>query len=85
MAVDKAVIAWSLQGLLVAEAHLLVLKGVLHDLAPRALHGLVARGLHRKLAVDVVRAEDGLQVEPGALAGQPLLQNVLSAGGNREP
>ena len=48
-----------------------------HDLVPDAVHGLVPLRLHGKLAGDVVRAEDGLQVHPGYLALAPLLQNVL--------
>jgi hypothetical protein len=54
-----------------------VLLGVLHDFAPQPLHGLVALALGGQLAVDVVRREDGLEVQPLALAQQPLVQHVL--------
>lgn len=61
--------------------HLPVIIGVLHDLPPDALHGLVALALHRQLPGDVLRVEDGLQVEPGPLAVQPLLQHLLGKWG----
>lgn len=48
-----------------------VLVSAVHHLPPHALHRLVPLALHRELAVDVLRAENGLQVEPGALARHP--------------
>jgi hypothetical protein len=62
-------------------AHLPVLIGVLHDLPPDPLHGLVALALHRQLPGDVFRSEDGLKVEPGPLAVQPFLQHLLGREG----
>ena len=49
-----------------------VLVGVVHHFPPHALHRLVPLALHRKLTVDVLRAKDGLKVEPGALARHPV-------------
>ena len=57
--------------------NLWILLGVLHDLAPDALHGLVAFALDRQLADDVLGGEDGLQVEPRALTHEPLVEHVL--------
>lgn len=62
--------------------HLSVVIGSLHDIPPGALYGLIPLSLHRQLAVDVIRAEDGFHVQPRALADQPLLQNILPAEGN---
>lgn len=56
-----------------------LIKGTFHHSPPCLLHLLVSFSFQRQLLVDVIRAEDGLQVEPGALACQPLLQHVLQA------
>jgi len=52
--------------------------GVLHDLAPEPIHRLIPLALNRKLSIDVLRAEDRLQVEPLSLAHDPLVQHILS-------
>ena len=52
--------------------------GALHDLAPESVHRLVSLALDWQLTVDVLRAEDRLQVEPLALTRDPLVQHVLT-------
>eukprot|EP00968_Pinguiococcus_pyrenoidosus_P027390 scaffold7375_cov268-Pinguiococcus_pyrenoidosus.AAC.40 len=51
--------------------------GLLHGLAPQGVHVLEAPRLGRELAHDVFAAEDGLQIQPGALHGDPLIQHAL--------
>lgn len=57
--------------------YLRIILGGLHQLPPDPLHSLVPLALHRQLSVDVLRREDGLQVQPRPLTRDPLIQNVL--------
>ncbi len=56
-----------------------IIKGTFHDSPPCLLHLLISFSFHRQLLADIIRAEDGLQIQPGALARQPLLQHILKA------
>ena len=51
-----------------------------HRLSPRRVHRPELAALRRHLLHDVVRPEDGFQVEPTALHLQPLVQNLLNGG-----
>ena len=62
---------------LMLSKYLGILLGRCHDLPPDAVHGLVALAFDRQLPHDVLRAEDGFQVEPGPLAQGPLLHHIL--------
>ena len=57
--------------------YLWVLDRVLHDLLPVAVDGLEEPSLLGHLLHDVLRAEDGLQVEPLGLHLQPLINRLL--------
>lgn len=59
------------------KSYLWVFFCILHHLTPDTFHSLVPLGFHRQLPVDVLRAEDGLQIQPGSLAIQPLIQHIL--------
>ena len=50
---------------------------------PKSVDPREALPLHGELMVDIVRVEDGLQVHPVALAGEPLRDDVLEVGSDR--
>lgn len=53
--------------------YLRVFLGVFHDFPPEPFHRLVTLALSRQLTIDVLRAEDRLQVEPLSLTQKPLV------------
>ena len=55
-----------------------VLERLAHDVLPETVHHVEFGGLVGHLLLDVGRAEDGLQVHPGALAHQPLLDRLIN-------
>eukprot|EP00962_Isochrysis_galbana_P031292 scaffold10193_cov107-Isochrysis_galbana.AAC.2 len=59
------------------EQHVRLGYGLLHHLAPQPVDLCEALGLLRHLAHDVLRREDGLEVEPDRLAFDPLVDNLL--------
>lgn len=50
--------------------------GAPHDILELLVHGNKSLGFMRQLALDVRCREDGLQVHPVLLAGQPLIQGI---------
>lgn len=52
------------------------LSGAPHDILELLVHGSEGLGFMRQLTLDVRGREDGLQVHPVLLAGQPLIQGV---------
>lgn len=56
---------------------MLVKHGRLHDVTPVLVDGGEATTLLRHLGHDVRGGEDGLEVEPGGLYLQPLVQYIL--------
>ncbi len=57
--------------------YLRVILDMLHDIPPDGIHCEEVFSLQGELCLDQLRCKHWLQIQPGFLASQPLIQNIL--------